>query len=324
MNKDKRNKNCDTLLKQRIATYSSDSDDDDDDNNEVNLNYTKRDSCKCQEKYVKIKKSSMKHVIVSRSSCWEIDELSIQRQKLEMQLSHCQMEESVNMDRHAVLQMKFDRMENTMSAFLFFLDCLELEEKASFRLCQQLNGLIVRENSVVITENLSELVKNLCSKKISNTYVVKENLRKVLDVNQDLENLMADYNDKKLKFTTASQNYKLLLQSASLSISQLEKLQTQFDTILLDFQHSRCLLDQELPTAIAHRLEILLNSFAELHSDLQKIVSDRADLSSLLKHLETCLRNCNDLMTIKEDEAALVGGAIICSNCSRPTAIARD
>ncbi|KAF5286623.1 hypothetical protein FQR65_LT12501 [Abscondita terminalis] len=318
MSKNIRKKSCDPLLTKRNTNIESESecssDSDEDNTKELDLNLSKKNSCKCQEKYVKIKKSSMKHIIVSRSSCWDIDELSTKRQKLEMQLSHCQIEESINIDRHTVLQMKFDRMENIISALLFFLDCIELEEKASYRFCQQLNGLIVSEKSIKVTDDLSDLVKNLCNKKMCNTNMVREHLRNVLEVKTEFENLIVDYNNKKSNFTTASHNFKLLLQSPSLSMAQLEKLKRQFDTILLDFQHSRCMLDQELPTAIANRMEILLNSFGELGTDLQKIASDRADLSSLLKHLETCLRNCNDLMAINGNlhETQFVGGAIIC------------
>ncbi|KAB0803771.1 hypothetical protein PPYR_00741 [Photinus pyralis] len=289
------------------SDFSSDSDEH---GRKNNFNLSKR-SCNCEEKYVRIKKSSMKHVYVSKTSCWDVDELTMKRQKLELHLSHCQLEESVNMDKHVLLQVKFNRLENIITAFLFYLDCLELEEKASYRLCEQLNGLIVNEQSVVVTENLSEVVKKLCGKtKFENYTNIRDNLRTALDIRSEIENRMSDYNDKKVDFTTASDNFKLLLQNANLTMAQLERLQRQFDGILLEFQHSRCMLDQQLPSAIANRMTVLVNSFRDLGTNLQKIASNRSDLSSLLKHLETCLRNCNDLVPIKGNlhETKVVGG----------------
>ncbi|KAF5282568.1 hypothetical protein FQA39_LY04975 [Lamprigera yunnana] len=302
MNKSVSKKNLNPLLVKAAERTESDSEcsSNSDDNNLKKINSGNANSCKCHEKYVKIKNSSMKHVIVSRGSYWDVDELSMKRQKLEMQLSNCQIEESINIDKHMILERKFERMENIISAFLFLLDSIELEQKASYRMCQQLNGLVVNENSVVVTEELSDLVKHLCSaNSIHNPNIVREKLKNALELKKDFENLIIDYNDKKVNFTTASQNFKLLIQSTSLSLAQLEKLQRQFDSILLDFQHSRCMLDQELPIAIANQTEVLLNSFGELATDLQKIASQRTDLSSLLKHLEMCLRNCNDLLVFR-------------------------
>ncbi|KAF2881774.1 hypothetical protein ILUMI_24398 [Ignelater luminosus] len=282
--------------------------------------------CKCQEKYIKIKKRSSKQVIVSKQSCWEADELSARRQKLELQLINSQMEESVRMDQHNILHMRFERLESTMEAVLQYLDCLELEVKASYRLCQQLNGLIVNEKSVVITESLSQLVKKLCDGTTLEEHSCKETIMAALEATKSLDGLITEYNDKKKDYHTASQNFKLLLQNANLNLAQLEKLQRQFDGILLSYQHSRCMLDQELPEIISNRMQVLLNSFNELGTDLEKIASDRTDLSSLLKHLESSLRTCNDLVAIKGNlhEVPVVGGAIMCGNCSRSPAIAGD
>lgn len=284
-------------------------------------------SCKCQERYVKIKKSSTKRVVVSKKSCWDADELTMRRQKIEMQLSHSQLEEALSAEKHHVLRMRFERTEDVATALLLYLDCLELEEKASYGLCRQLNGLIVNEKSIFVTEQLSAIVKGLVEDaELKEAFTGKENLRNLLGSDERVEDLMLEYGEKKKDFQTASQNFKILLQNASLNVAQLEKLQRQFDGILLGFQHSRCMLDQELPHVIAKRMEVLVSSFNELGRDLEKIAADRTDMSSLLKHLEASLRNCNDLGTIKGDlrEEALVGGAIMCSNCSRSPAIAGD
>ncbi|XP_067207052.1 uncharacterized protein [Linepithema humile] len=80
-----------------------------------------------------------------------------------------------------------------------------------------------------------------------------------------------DYGDRKKDFFLASANFKSLLENSRLSVSQMEKLQRQYDTILKDFQQSRRLLDAELPKIIDSRLEALRQIFdnvAELYNNM--------------------------------------------------------
>lgn len=286
-----------------------------------------RNVCKCKEKYIKIKKSSCEHVIVSRKSCWEADELTYRRQKVELQLSKSQLEESHSNDEHNLLQLRHERVENLMQSLVQYLECLQLEAKASYRLCQQLNSLIVNEKSITMTDSLSELIKKLCENSTLDTnFSFKQNILTSLETTSSHEELALKYAEKKRDFNMASQNFKMLLQNANLNLNQLEKLQHQFDGILLSFQHSRCMLDQELPNIISQRMQVLLNSFSTLSCDLKIIATDRLDLSSLLKHLESCLRSCSDLVAVKGNlhQVPFTGNAIICNNCSHSPAIGGD
>lgn len=64
---------------------------------------------------------------------------------------------------------------------------------------------------------------------------------------KDTYALLDDHWDKRKNFFLASANFKNLLENSRLSVSQMEKLQRQHDTILKDFQQSRLLVNKELP-----------------------------------------------------------------------------
>lgn len=252
-------------------------------------------NCTCEE-YVKIKKSSSKSVTFGKKHFWDPDELSARRQKLELMLSRTQIEESHSMERHNELQGRFDRIEGVLEALLHYIDCIKLEMNSSYRLCQLLNGLVVNERSIVVTDSLSQLIRKLCDgSKCDEISAVKTKIYNALDVTKDMETLFEDYSCRKRDFNTGLLNFKILLENMNLSMKELDSLQRQFEDVLLAYQHSRCMVDQELPRATATKLRVLLECFAELATDLSKIASNRPDLASLFRSVESCLANGNEL-----------------------------
>ncbi|XP_073967807.1 uncharacterized protein [Bombus fervidus] len=69
---------------------------------------------------------------------------------------------------------------------------------------------------------------------------------------------------RKKDFYKATKNFKNFLSNSILSISQIEKLHQQYDTILSNYQRSRCMLDLELPKLINMRLMALCEGFEKI------------------------------------------------------------
>lgn len=55
---------------------------------------------------------------------------------------------------------------------------------------------------------------------------------------------------KKKDFKTAAKNFKNLLENSKLTVSQMDKLQWQYQTIVDDYKQNRRALDSELPKII--------------------------------------------------------------------------
>lgn len=282
------------------VTYDSDVESDSDDGD--CRPRTRPRSCTCEE-YVKIKKSSSRSVTFGKKHCWDADELATKRQKLEMMLSRTQAEEASVMERHNELQGRFDRVEAVLDALLHHIDCVKLEIGSSYRLCHLINSLVVNEKSAVVTDSLIQIIRKLCADStFDENAATKTKIYEALSATKELEGLFEKYDSRKRDFNTGLLNFKILLENMSLSKKQLEKLQRQFDTVLLNYQHSRCLLDQELPFVTNRRMQVLVDCFGEMSSDLLKVASRRHDLAGLFGGLEEAFKNSSELKALKDGE----------------------
>lgn len=298
--------------------YDSDRESDSDDSHyQARTSKSCPRSCTCEE-YVKIKKSSSKSVTFGKKHCWDSDELSTRRQKLELMLSRTQVEEANVMERHNELQTRFDRVEAVLDALLHYIDCIKLEIGSSYRLCHLINNLVVNEKSAVVTDSLIQLIKKLCvDTAFDENNATKTKIYETLNATKDLEGLFEKYESRRRDFNTGLLNFKILLENMNLSKKQLDRLQRQFDNVLLNYQHSRCLLDQELPYLTDKRMNVLVECFGELSADLQKVSSNRQDLSGLFGGLEEALKVKNELKAIKDTDKSVSCSAKLrrCSCC---------
>lgn len=283
------------------VNYDSDRETDSDDSHyQARTSKSCPRSCTCEE-YVKIKKSSSKSVTFGKKHCWDTDELSTRRQKLELMLSRTQVEEAGVMERHNVLQARFDRVEAVLDALLHYIDCIKLEIGSSYRLCHLINNLVVNEKSAVVKDSLIQLMKKLCvDTGFDENCAIKTKIYESLNATKELEGLFEKYECTKRDFNTGLLNFKMLLENMNLSKKQLERLQRQFDSVLLNYQHSRCLLDQELPTVTETHMQILIECFSEVSSDLLKIITHRKDLVTLFGGLQDALKSSCDIRAIKD------------------------
>lgn len=243
-------------------------------------------SCTCEE-YVKIKQSSSKSVTFGKKHCWDTDELSTRRQKLELMLSRTQVEEASVMERHNELQARFERVEAVLDALLHYIDCIKLEIGSSYRLCHLINNLVVNEKSAVVKDSLIQLIKKLCNEiGFDENSAIKTKIYESLNASKELEGLFEKFESTRRDFNTGLLNFKILLENMNLSKKQLERLQRQFDSVLLNYQHSRCLLDQELPFITEAHMNVVVDSLSELSNDLLKVISHRKDLAGLFGGLQ--------------------------------------
>lgn len=288
------------------VNYDSDQESDSDDSHyQARSSKSCPRSCTCEE-YVKIKKSSSKSVTFGKKHCWDSDEMSTRRQKLELMLSRTQVEEANVMERHNELQARFDRVEAVLDALLHYIDCVKLEIGSSYRLCHLVNNLVVNEKSAFVTDSLMQLIKKLCVETpFDENGATKTKIYETLNATKDLEGLFEKYESRRRDFNTGLLNFKILLENMNLSKKQLDRLQRQFDTVLLNYQHSRCLLDQELPYLTDKRMSVLVECFGEMSADLQGVASNRSDLAGLFGGLEEALKVNNEPKAIRDSDKSV-------------------
>lgn len=297
--------------------YDSDRESDSDDSHyQARTSKSCPRSCTCEE-YVKIKKSSSKSVTFGKKHCWDSDELSTRRQKLELMLSRTQVEEANVMERHNELQARFDRVEAVLDALLHYIDCVKLEIGSSYRLCHLINNLVANEKSAVVSDSLIQVIKKLCvDTTFDESSATKTKIYETLNATKELEGLFEKYESRRRDFNTGLLNFKILLENMNLSKKQLERLQRQFDNVLLNYQHSRHVLDEELPYLTNKRIDVLVECFGDLSTDLQKVASNRHDVAGLFGGLKEALKISSDLKAIKDSDSDSVGCSVKLRRCS--------
>lgn len=77
-----------------------------------------------------------------------------------------------------------------------------------------------------------------------------EHCSKNIILPEDVSTLLGAHRDRRKDFSLAFANFKNLLDNSKLSVSQMEKLHRQYNSILKDFQQNRQFLDTELPKII--------------------------------------------------------------------------
>lgn len=236
-------------------------------------------------------KATVKNVTFSPRTAVDEDDISLRRQKLEFNLTNVQVEESLSTEFHKNLQRRYERVESTLDALSQYIDAVCLEMKACYRLCQQLNDLLVNEKSLDSGEPMAKLTNKVCTETdLSFHYQIKEKIFMILEDKGDFTNLLNEYNNRRTDFKVASQNFKILLDTANLNIKQMDKLQRQYDKILSNYQHSRYMLDKYIPEEISERISVLLNCLCEFGEDLQRMAAERTDMSQMFRHLHANMK----------------------------------
>lgn len=183
-----------------------------------------------------------------------------------------------------------------MEYLLTLIDCTSLEVKASTRVVSALNTYSIKNQHIDGKTSLT--FKRLMEKHCMTTLdCFKEKLLSMLNDNSAIKNVYAEFEERQSNYKLALKNFKIILEILNVNDESLRKLKQQFDEVLMDFQHCRCILDQQLPYAIAERTEVLAECLSCLGKEYDTFADKKKAIAVLFKDIGR---------KIKENEYVLV------------------
>lgn len=193
------------------------------------------------EERVRIKKSHSKTVTFSRKlSCSS----QIYLQEIgaaETTLLEVQNEESSEFEKFSQVWKECELIERIHQHVVQYVDCTKLQMKTSHQLSVLLNTLTLRENC--LTENMSINLKDLCQEpELESWNTINSNVYNFMETFDKMKELKRKFDDDKNNYDIALKNFKMVLEFMSINLKDLDKLKKQFENVLWDYQHSRCLL----------------------------------------------------------------------------------
>lgn len=188
-----------------------------------------------------------------------------------------------------------------MEYLLTLIDCTLLEIKASTRVVSSLNTYSIKNQHIDGKTSLT--FKRLMENHDMTTLdCFKDKLLTMLNDNSAPKNVYAEFEERQSNYKLALKNFKIILEILNVNEESLRKLKRQFDEVLMDFQHCRCILDQQLPFAIAERTEVLAECLICLGDKYDTFADKRKALAVLFKDIGK---------KVKENEYVLVKKQII-------------
>lgn len=217
------------------------------------------------------------------------------REQLEEKICKNEVEDSIAADQQDILQYRLNRMDSLLQALGAYTNCLYLLDKAATRLRKLTIGFANKDldPSINIQENLQTDAET--SDKVTN---VKSIISISLMGSDEINEMLDNHKKKKNDFALASNNFSQFLHSGTrATLSQLRKLDQQYDTIQLKYQNSNMVLNQELPKIIEDRLKTISKCFTELTPVSDEIYEKEAQLTSLLKEINNILLEKNNIIS---------------------------
>ncbi|XP_045461530.1 uncharacterized protein LOC123671609 [Harmonia axyridis] len=208
------------------------------------------------EERIRIKKSHSKTVTFSRKlSCSS----QIYLQEIgaaETTLLEIQNEESREYEKFAQVWKECELIERIYQQVVQYVDCTKLQMKTSHQLSVLLNHLTLREN--YLTEDMSRSLKNLCQDpELDSWNKVNSKIYDFMENFDAMKELKQKFDDDKNNYEIALKNFKMVLEFMSLNLKDLDKLKKQFEHVLWDYQHSRCLLFKNMTQVKERSLQFL-------------------------------------------------------------------
>ncbi|KAL3288230.1 hypothetical protein HHI36_002679 [Cryptolaemus montrouzieri] len=240
------------------------------------------------EESIRIKKTLSKTVTFSRKLSCSSQVYLREIDATEATLLEIQCEESKEYEHFASLWKECELLEQIFQHFIQYLDCVKLEMKTTNRLSVLLNTLTLRENC--LTENMSKNLKDLCQEPnlgvwndlSSNIYSIMENFDSIREFKRKFE-------DDKNNYEIALKNFKMVLEFMSINLKDLEKLKKQFEKVLWDYQHSRCLLMKNMMQLKRDSMEFLGTVSGNIGKKNEDSMALRSQLGYLLGDLENAI-----------------------------------
>ncbi|XP_066249517.1 uncharacterized protein [Euwallacea similis] len=204
---------------------------------------------------------------------------------LKVQLANIQLEESENFEQHKELMESYNLLEAILEHLLNHIEYTVLEIKSATRMCSLLNMYLVPKRC--IDEKISSTLKKLTETYPSTTLNgLKGKLLTTLnDDNGEIKRLQGEVLEKQRNYSLALKNFKIILEILNVNDNSLRKLQQQFDEVLMDYQHCRCIVDHALPFAIAQRTEVLADCLISLGAEFDILTDRRRALGSLFSYV---------------------------------------
>ncbi|KAJ8963382.1 hypothetical protein NQ318_018859 [Aromia moschata] len=215
--------------------------------------YEVKNSKRPYEHCISINKKTSKSVL--RFYCEE-DAFNRRFEDIKMELASVQVEESVASEQHKALCEKYDLLETLLEHILQHIDCLTLEIKSSNRLSLLLNTFAIHENR--ITEKISDSLKKMCERPDFDILEeIKTKLIIALNNCDNIKQLRLECEQRRNDYNLAMKNFKIILEVMDINDKSLNKLKQQFDDVLTNYQHCRCILSREMPFVLEERRKIL-------------------------------------------------------------------
>ncbi|KAG5866799.1 hypothetical protein JTB14_010515 [Gonioctena quinquepunctata] len=212
-------------------------------------------------------------------------------------------ESSCDLQQKALCE-NYDLLETLLDHILQHVECFLLEAKSSIRLVHILNVYGLHENR--IDEPVAESLKKLCEKP---DFEILEEIKTKLFVSlnhyEHIKEFRQEYDKRKNDYKLALKNFKIILEVMNINRKTLTKLRKQFDEVLINCQHCRCVLNQEMPFILTERKKILDECLKLLGDEYGVWVGHRVDLSNLLTKLGDNV-DSNENFSGNKDKLALI------------------
>ncbi|XP_048505016.1 uncharacterized protein LOC125499740 isoform X2 [Athalia rosae] len=180
------------------------------------------------------------------------------RENLEIQLVGSHVQETLASDNQAALIRQLESATDVLEALIQHTQSLQVTQLSAQRVVQLAHQLILpyRPSSTSYSSSPSaELTTCLCQTVIDNHRMKKED------------------------FKVAADNFKNLLENSKLTVSQMDKLQWQYESITDDYRQNRRILESELPKILKMRLKAIQQNFCTIatfyeDSEYSKIIGN--------------------------------------------------
>ncbi|XP_028127864.1 uncharacterized protein LOC114324266 [Diabrotica virgifera virgifera] len=212
------------------------------------------------------------------------DEQSSKYEYLKIELANIQVDETNAALEGQALVGNYDLVEGLLDNIMQYLDCMILEIKSSFRLAQTLQTYIAYEDS--IGGKSCDIPKKLCEpSKLETLEEIKSKLFVSLNRYDHIKQLKQEHDQRKNDYKLALKNFKIILEVMNINEKSLNKLRQQFEEVLMNYQHARCILNQELPFILTERTKVLGDCLKLLGRECGEWGGNRDELSRLFTEL---------------------------------------
>ncbi|KAL1501082.1 hypothetical protein ABEB36_006475 [Hypothenemus hampei] len=237
-------------------------------------------------------------------------------EQLKFNLATVEMQESLALEEHTRLEESCKLLENLLEQVLNHLDCVILSLNSENRLVTQLNAYTIREQC--LNEKISTKLKNWKVDDLSRLKKIQSKLLTILkhdaaeadddDDDNDVKNRLNEFRSRQSNYKLALKNFKIILEIFNVEdgneAGSLRKLKRQFDQVLMDYQHCRCILDRELmPYFIVERTQLLADCLISLGAEYDIQGNTKKLFNGLLGDVGRKIRD-NEYFLVKKEHTS--------------------